>query len=117
MVQWVWPTIIQKELYELHDQFNNHVVRKVNGKVSPPGVSPNIAYALPDQCGSENHLQPIDKLVAQGLMEAIGGQELIQFMKTGRTCSNLQQWVIKGSTDQLATDFVAFVFLEKLLNS
>ncbi|KAF8489233.1 hypothetical protein JB92DRAFT_3129528 [Gautieria morchelliformis] len=72
--------MIQKELDELRDQFNNHVVRKINGKVLPSGVSPNIAYVLPDQYGGENHLQPIDKLAAQGLMEAIGGKELIQFV-------------------------------------
>jgi hypothetical protein len=76
-VQWLWPTLIQKELDELRDRSNNHVVRKVNGKALPSGVSPNIAYVLHDQYGSEDHLQPVDKITVQGLMEAISGKELV----------------------------------------
>jgi hypothetical protein len=55
-------------------------VGKVNGKVLPSGVSPNIAYVLPDQYGGEDHLQPVDKITVQELMDAIGGKELVQFV-------------------------------------
>jgi hypothetical protein len=80
LVQWLWPILIQQELDELRDRFNNHVVRKVNGKVLPSGVSPNVAFALPEQYGGENHLQPVDKMSVQRLMDVIGGEEIIQFV-------------------------------------
>ena len=72
--------MIQQELDELRDRFNNHTVRKVKGKILPSGVSPNITFALPDQYGGENHLQPIDRDAVHGLMDSVGGEELIQFV-------------------------------------
>lgn len=72
--------MIQQELDELRDRFNNHTGRKVKGKILPSGVSPNIAFALPDQYGGENHLQPVDRDAVRSLMDSIGGEELIRFV-------------------------------------
>lgn len=46
----------------------------------PSGVSPHVAFTLPEKYGGENCLQPLDIMVVQGLMEDLGGEELVQFV-------------------------------------
>ena len=80
LVQWLWSTVIQKELDELKDRFNNHVVRLDRTKSNPSGVSPNVAYELFEKYGGEDCLQPVDSKVIHALMEELGGEDLILFV-------------------------------------
>ena len=79
-MQWLWSTVIQKELDDLKDRFNNHIVRRDRNKLIPSGVAPNVAYALYQQHGGENCLQPVDRAVIRHLMEELGGKDLIRFV-------------------------------------
>ena len=58
--------MIQKELNELKDCFNNHIVRHNCSKLIPSGVAPNVVFSLHEQYGGE--------------MEELSGEELIQFV-------------------------------------
>lgn len=80
LVQWLWPTLIQQELDTLKDRFNNHVVRTDRTKKLPLGVSPNIAFTLHENYGSEDCLQPVDRDIVWGLMQDIGGEDLVRFV-------------------------------------
>ncbi|KAF8482338.1 hypothetical protein JB92DRAFT_3149094 [Gautieria morchelliformis] len=80
LVQWLWPKLIQQELDELRDRFNNHRVQKDRNKVLPSGVSPNEAFTLHEEYGAENLLQPVNKGVVRELMVSIGGDDLIRFV-------------------------------------
>ena len=79
-MQWLWPTLIQQELDQLRDHFNNHVVRLDKNKELPSGISPNVAYALHEKYGGEFCLQPVDTTVVYDLMSQIGGEDLIRFV-------------------------------------
>jgi len=79
-VQWLWSKVIQKELDEIKERFNNHVVRLDRNKLIPSGVAPSIAFSLHMQFGGENCLQPVDKAVIRQLMEELGGDDLIRFV-------------------------------------
>lgn len=79
-MQWLWSTVIQKELNELKDHFNNHIVRRDRSKLIPSGVAPNVVFSLHEQYGGEDCLQPVDPGVIHQLMEELGGEELIQFV-------------------------------------
>jgi hypothetical protein len=72
--------VIQKELNELKDRFNNHVVRLDRTKSNPSGVSPNVAYELFEKYGGEDCLQLVDSKVIRALMEELGGEDLILFV-------------------------------------
>ncbi|KAG2133446.1 hypothetical protein BD769DRAFT_1627428 [Suillus cothurnatus] len=80
LVQWLWPKLIQQELNQLQEQFNNHRVRKDSSKKLPSGVSPNVAFALHVEYQAENCLQVVDCEVVRQLMESIGGEDLIRFV-------------------------------------
>jgi hypothetical protein len=69
--------VIQKELDELKDSFNSHVIRLDRSKSNPSGVSPNVAYELFEEHGGEDCLQP---KIIQELMEELGGEDLILFV-------------------------------------
>lgn len=79
-MQWLWPTLIQRELDNLRDTFNNHRTRKDNQKFLPSGVSSNIALTLYEKYGGKNGLLPVDRNIIEKLMEDIGGEELIRFV-------------------------------------
>jgi hypothetical protein len=79
-VQWLWSTVIQKELDDLKERFNNHVVRLDRNKHIPSGVAPNVAYSLHEQYGGEDCLQPVDRAVIRQLMTDLGGEDLIRFV-------------------------------------
>jgi hypothetical protein len=80
LVQWLWSRVIQKELDELKDRFNSHVIRLDRSKSNPSGVAPNIAYELFEYYGGEDCLQPVDTTVIRTLMEELGGEDLILFV-------------------------------------
>jgi hypothetical protein len=61
-------------------RFNCHATRFDRNKQIPSGVSPDVAYALHTEYGAEDCLQPVDTEVVQGLMDAIGGEDLIRFV-------------------------------------
>lgn len=72
--------MIQKELDELKDRFNSHVIRLDRSKSNPSGVAPNVAYELFEKYGGEDCLQPVDSDVVHTLMEELGGEELVLFV-------------------------------------
>jgi hypothetical protein len=80
LVLWLWSTVIQKELDELKDRFNSHVIRLDRNKSNPSGVSPNVAYELYESFGGEDCLQPVNVEIVHGLMEELGGEDLILFV-------------------------------------
>lgn len=76
----MWPKLIQQELNQLREQFNNHRVRKESAKNHPSGVSPNVAFALYADYQAENCLQVVDCETVKQLMDSIGGEDLIRFV-------------------------------------
>ena len=82
LVQWLWPDLIQRELDALRERFNSHKVRRDRNKKLPSGVSPNVAYAMPDRYNAIDCLQQVDVAVIQEIMDAIGGEDLIRFVST-----------------------------------
>ena len=72
--------MIQKELNELKDCFNNHIVRCGHRKLIPSGVAPNVVFSLHEHYGGEDCLQPVDPGIICQLMKELGGEELIQFV-------------------------------------
>ncbi|KAG1876215.1 hypothetical protein F4604DRAFT_1581135 [Suillus subluteus] len=80
LVQWLWPKLVQQELNQLRENFNNHRVCKDSAKKLPSGVSPNVAFALHAKYQAENCLQVVDCEVVKQLMENIGGEDLIHFV-------------------------------------
>jgi len=80
LVQWLWSRVIQKELDELKARFNNHKVRTDRSKLIPSGVAPSVAYSLHEAYGGENCLELVDREVIHGLMEELGGENLIRFV-------------------------------------
>lgn len=79
-MQWLWPKLIRQELDDLKERFNNHIVRFDKAKKLPSGMSPNVAFALHEKYGAENLLQPVDRAIAQNLMEQMGGEDLVRFV-------------------------------------
>ncbi|KAG2153062.1 uncharacterized protein EDB93DRAFT_1102810 [Suillus bovinus] len=80
MVQWLWPKLVQQELNQLQENFNNHRVHKDSAKKLPSGVSPNVAFALHTEYQAENCLQVVECKVVKQLMENIGGKVFIRFV-------------------------------------
>ena len=80
LVQWLWSTVIQKELDKLKDCFNSHTVHLDHTKSNPSGISPNIAYELYEKYRGIDCLQPVDREVIHDLMEELGGRDLISFV-------------------------------------
>ncbi|KAH7903949.1 hypothetical protein BJ138DRAFT_1019807 [Hygrophoropsis aurantiaca] len=80
LVQWLWSTIIQKELDTLKARFNDHKVRFDADKLIPSGVSPNVAYSLMEKYGGEDCLQPVDITIIKQLKEELGGDDIIRFV-------------------------------------
>ena len=80
LVQWLWSTVIKKELDELKDHFNSHTVHLDRTKSNPSGISPNIAYELYEKYGGIDCFQPVDGEVIHDLMEELGGRDLILFV-------------------------------------
>jgi hypothetical protein len=80
LAQWLWSTLIQEELDNLRETFNNHRTRKDKQKFLPSGVSSNVAFALHETYGGSNGLLHVDRRIIEKLMEEIGGEELIRFV-------------------------------------
>jgi hypothetical protein len=80
LVQWLWSTLIQRELDELRAKLNAHRIRFDAGKSQPSGVSPNVACSLAQEYGGVDCLQKVDKDVVKDLMEELGGKDLMEFV-------------------------------------
>ncbi|KAJ7592636.1 hypothetical protein C8J56DRAFT_929099 [Mycena floridula] len=80
LVHWLWPMLIQAELDDVKDTFNDHATRKDRGKKLPSGDSPNVMYSLHRKFGGENCLIPVDTEIVKELMEELGGEDLIRFV-------------------------------------
>jgi hypothetical protein len=72
--------VIQKELDELKDRFNSHVIHLNRSKSNPSGVSSNVVYELFEKYSGEDCLQLVDSEVIHTLMEDLGGEDLILFV-------------------------------------
>ncbi|RDX41373.1 hypothetical protein OH76DRAFT_1423158 [Lentinus brumalis] len=80
LVQYLWPKLIQQELDSLRERLNNHKPRRDNAKLTPTGVAPAVAYTLAERYGGERGLQPVDTKLIEGLMEELGGEDLVRFV-------------------------------------
>ncbi|TCD69267.1 hypothetical protein EIP91_008202 [Steccherinum ochraceum] len=80
LVQWLWSTLIQKELDKSRYSFNNHRSRKDRNKARPTGITPSVALALHADHGGINCLQAIDGEIVGHLIEDIGGEEIVRFV-------------------------------------
>lgn len=58
---------------------NWHVVRKDKAKLLPSGIAPSIAYELCGDYGGVDCLQKVDRKVIKDLMDALGGESLLEF--------------------------------------
>ncbi|KAH9943767.1 hypothetical protein B0H21DRAFT_478190 [Amylocystis lapponica] len=80
LTQWLWPTLIQKELDKMMDIHNNHRPRKDHKKIVPSGVAPNILFALPKDYNGVNCLQHVDPDIVDELMVGLGGNDSVRFV-------------------------------------
>ncbi|KAF8493812.1 hypothetical protein JB92DRAFT_2749807 [Gautieria morchelliformis] len=80
LVQWLWPRLIQQELDEVKERFNNHPMHHDKNKTLPSGVSPNVAYTTYLEYGAVNCIQQVDMDVVHALKEETGGEELVCFI-------------------------------------
>lgn len=76
---WIWPPVIQRELDKFRFQANNHRVRKQKHKQLPSGVTPSIAYSLPEKFGTTDMLQPVDVNVINEMLDQIRGEDDVSF--------------------------------------
>ena len=61
--------------------FRNGVrMRNDNEKVGPSGMSRNEAFSLPESWGGRNCLLEVDLAVIRELKEAMGGDEILEFV-------------------------------------
>lgn len=80
LAQWMWSTFLQREFPKYREQMNSTRVRKVHGKILPSGTTPKEVYMLPAQFDLIHCLRPVDPQVVREAQEAIGGQELLEFV-------------------------------------
>lgn len=97
------------------ERSNNHKVRNNNSKMNPSGVSPNVCYALPQKYGGQNCLQTVDVQMIRGLMEDIGGEELLQFVSP-EYAVRAQEVYDHLNIEKLSFDNIWFVFSAMLSN-
>jgi hypothetical protein len=99
LVQWLWSTVIQKELNTLIVKFNDHKVRTDRTKLIPSGVAPNVAYSLHNAYGGENCLEAVDRDVIDGLMQELGGEDLIHFVPAAYEAKAIEVFESLNITD------------------
>lgn len=71
--------MVQKEVDDYVDQFNDHHVRFQPEKVGPSGCSMNYAFENPAEFNGTNNYVPIDPLIIDDLMEGHDGAEACKF--------------------------------------
>lgn len=76
----MWSTLLQREFPKYREQMNSYRGRKVHGKILPSGASPKEVYMLPGRFNLIHCLRPVDPEVVRDAREAIGGQELLEFV-------------------------------------
>ncbi|KAG8893578.1 hypothetical protein FRB99_001859, partial [Tulasnella sp. 403] len=79
LADWLWVPLIQKEVNNYVDQFNDHVVRKQMEKVGPSNCSPNYAFDHPGEYGGVNNYIPLDVNVIDSLREGHAGERAVRF--------------------------------------
>ncbi|EIN04921.1 hypothetical protein PUNSTDRAFT_116208 [Punctularia strigosozonata HHB-11173 SS5] len=81
LVQWLWPKLIQQELEDLKEKFNNHPVRKDHNKLNPSGDMPEMIMQLAvKEYSTTNCLQPIDHAIVENLMADLEVEKLLEFV-------------------------------------
>ncbi|KAG9026898.1 hypothetical protein FS837_004469, partial [Tulasnella sp. UAMH 9824] len=75
LADWIWAPLVQKEVDDYVDQFNDHHVRYQPEKVGPSGCSMNYAFENPAEFNGTNNYVPIDPLIIDDLMVGHDGAE------------------------------------------
>lgn len=78
--QWLWPKLLRKSLREFMEFRNGVRMRKDNEKAGPSGMSRNEAFSLPENWGGRNCLLEVDMVIIRELKEAMGGNEILDFV-------------------------------------
>ena len=82
LVRWLWAKLLRQELAASIAFRNGAPVRRQKEKDGFSGMSRAEAFTLPERWGGRNCLLPLrpDQVdVVKEIMEAMGGEELIQF--------------------------------------
>ncbi|KZV63446.1 hypothetical protein PENSPDRAFT_640844 [Peniophora sp. CONT] len=79
LCQWVWAKALRFEMDAWIDSRNAAPKRKDDNKLGPSGMSRNVAFSLPHKWGGTNKLLPVDPNYVRGLLDMIGGEELLEF--------------------------------------
>ena len=78
--QWLWPKLLRKSMKEFIEFRNGVRMRKDREKAGPSGMSRNEAFSLPESWGGRNCLLKVDMGVIRELKEAMGGDEILNFV-------------------------------------
>ncbi|KAF8801851.1 hypothetical protein BYT27DRAFT_7215749 [Phlegmacium glaucopus] len=78
--QWLWPKLLRKSLREFMDFRNGVHMRNDNEKAGPSSMSQNEAFSLPENWGGCNCLLKVDMVIIAELKEAMGGDEILDFV-------------------------------------
>lgn len=78
--QWLWPKLLRKSLKEFMDFRNGVRMRKDKEKAGPSGMSRNEAFSSPASWGGRNCLLQVDMAIIQELKEAMGGDDILDFV-------------------------------------
>lgn len=68
---WIWPPVIQTELDQYRNSWNNHTVRSQKNKQMPSGSTPQNFLTLPENYGGQYCAIPVDRAFIQQLRERI----------------------------------------------
>ena len=115
LIQWLWPKLIQQELDQLRDHFNNHYVRKDRNKKNPSGVAPNVAMALPHKYNGVNCLQAVDASLIWKLKDDLGGDDLIKFVSEEFEMQAQEAFDSLGVTLALDNVWVVFQAMRRIM--
>ena len=56
LFNWLWPPLIQEQLGEFCEYWNNHCILKQKHKILPMGTSPHHMWLVPDSvCVTSHH--------------------------------------------------------------
>ncbi|KAF8832133.1 hypothetical protein HHX47_DHR1000890 [Lentinula edodes] len=114
LARWLWSKLIQSELDDLRDKFNNHRSRKDRGKWLPSGLSPNVAFSLHEKYGAVSGLLPVDREIIGRLMEDIGGEELVRFVSVAYAAKAQQVFNGELGAPQMTMQNVWHIFQDML---
>ena len=81
LCRWLWSMLLRQEVVALRLRLNAQKTRSDKKKIMPSGVSPDVAYALPERFGLKDHLLPIDTAVIKEIKESLGGDAILEFVE------------------------------------